>query len=62
MDSLKEYTVIQLYSKIPATLLVIDLGYLDIIHLDRMTNINFSFLLILFIFSISWSYQLTLNT
>ncbi len=29
---------------IPATLLVIDLGYLDIIHLDIMVNSNLSFL------------------
>ena len=31
MDSLKEYTVIGLSYMIPATLQVIDLGYLDII-------------------------------
>ncbi len=35
MDSLKEYTVIRFSYMIPATLLVIDLDYLDIIHLCR---------------------------
>ena len=44
MDSLKEYTFLQLSDMIPATLLVIDLGYVDIIHLDRMINSDLSFL------------------